>query len=53
MKNLLFALICFIVLISQSAAVQLHESNTVVGNILAEPYVAMLLSLVVLLMTLI
>jgi hypothetical protein len=53
MKNLIFALICFIVLISQSTALELHASNTVVGNLLAEPYVAMLLSLVVLLVALI
>lgn len=53
MKNLILALICFLVLISQTATLELHASNTVVGNLLAEPYLAMMLSLLVLVITLI
>lgn len=53
MKNLLFALLCFIVLIAQTTCIELHSSSTVVGNMLAEPYLAILASLLILIATLI
>jgi len=53
MKHLLVSLIFFLVLICQTVSLELHQSNTVVGNLLTEPYVAVLLSLVVIIMTMI
>jgi hypothetical protein len=53
MKNFLFTLICLIVLLVQTTANQMHTSGTVVGNILAEPYLAVLASLLVLVATVI
>lgn len=53
MRNLLFALICLLVLLSQATANEIHASGTVVGNILAEPYLAILASFLVLVLTMI
>lgn len=53
MKNLLFALVCLIMLFMQTSANEMHASGTVVGNILAEPYLAILASFLVLVVTLI
>jgi hypothetical protein len=53
MRNFLFALICLLVLLSQAAATDVHASGTVVGNILAEPYLAVLASFLVLVLTMI
>jgi hypothetical protein len=53
MKNYLFALICLIVLFMQTTANEMHASGTVVGNILAEPYLAVLASLLILVATMI
>jgi hypothetical protein len=53
MNKLLFALICLLVLVSQVSANEMHNSGTVVGNILAEPYLAIVASFLVLALTLI
>ena len=53
MNNLLFALICLLVLLSEASANQMHASGTVVGNMLAEPYLAVLASFLVLALTMI
>ena len=56
MNQLLFTLLVLVALVYQAAAVPLaasHESETVLGNILAEPYLAMLVSFIVLVATLI
>lgn len=53
MKQFLIALICLIAMFVQTSATQLHDARTVVGSILAEPYLAMLASLLILIATLI
>ena len=51
-KSLTF-LIILIFFFSQSQAFQLHTSDTVIGNILLEPYTALLTSILLILLTLI
>jgi hypothetical protein len=53
MKNLLLTVLCLLVLLGQVSATQMHASGTVVGNILAEPYLALLASILVLVLTMI
>ena len=53
MNNYLFLLICLIALFTQASANLAHDSNTVVGNILAEPYLVALASLLILVATVI
>lgn len=53
MNNYLFLLICLIALFTQASANLVHDSSTVVGNILAEPYVVALASLLILVATVI
>ena len=46
-------LVCLLLLLSSASANQMHASGTVVGNILAEPYLAILASFLLLALTLI
>jgi hypothetical protein len=48
MRSTLFAILVLLVLAMQTAANTIHASNTVVGNILAEPYVAIFATLLLL-----
>lgn len=55
MKQTLIVLICVLMMALQMTCNQVvsHQSDTVVGNLLAEPYLAVLLSLLGLIATLI
>lgn len=53
MRNLLLTVLCLLAVLYQASATQMHASGTVVGNILAEPYLAILASLLVLVLTLV
>ncbi len=53
MKQFLITLICIIAMFVQASATEVHSARTVVGSILAEPYLAMLASLLILIATLI
>ena len=51
MKNLFVLVLCLLALLGQVSANEIHWSGTVVGNILAEPYLVVLASLLVLVLT--
>jgi hypothetical protein len=53
MNSTLFTLLVLLVLVIQTTANTLHQSNTVVGNILAEPYIAIFATLLLLICTVI
>lgn len=54
MNSLLLTVLCLLAFFSQTVtAIELHASNTVVGNMLAEPYLAVLASFLVLVLALI
>lgn len=54
MNSLLLTVLCLLALFGQAAAVtEVHASGTVVGNMLAEPYLAVLMSFLVLVLALI
>ena len=51
MRNLFVLVFCLFALLGQVSANEIHFSGTVVGNILAEPYLVVLASLLVLVLT--
>ena len=54
MKQALIVLICVLMMAFQTTCTQVtHLSDTVVGNLLAEPYLAILLSILCIITTLI
>ncbi len=47
MKPFLIDLICFIAMFVQTSATQLYDARTLVGSILAEPYFAIIATLLI------